>query len=71
MRHYAVYNQDDGEILLRITTNGQPPADSIELTNQEANAEPPVEKTHKVDIATKKLKVKPGHKDPREGRHGP
>ena len=56
MKYFAVFDPKTGEILMRVKTSGSVSPDSVELTREEADADPPVEKTYKVDVLTKKLK---------------
>jgi len=60
MRHFAIYDLGTGKIIIRVKSSGQQPSDSdsIELSEDEANAEPPIEHTHTVDKKTRKLKKK-------------
>lgn len=58
MRYYVLYDKATGEILLRVKGTGPPAPDSVELSEEQAAAYPPLEKTHDVDPTTKKLRKK-------------
>ena len=64
MRYYILYDKATGEILLRVKGTGPATSDSIELSEDQATAHPPLEQTHDVDPATKRLRKKKNAKEP-------